>query len=222
MPRGTIGPVTVEGDRLWDLLRSLDDPKHLETPADFNFDETKNRFRQLVDRLNTAFSCAREADGSLQDTTYFNRVEIPAAVTATERPLWVVVSNFGGLAVVVADNSYALTQEEFTELLHPDDAQRIYTALDDLGYTVVPEEPLWEDYDGDVRSGATPTGNHPPGGSGSSATCDLIRGGPGRARGHTEPLELRRTTRCALSWPNSGTAVIHAHRERPPIWAGDG
>jgi hypothetical protein len=62
---GIIGPVTVEGDRLWDLLRSLDDPAHLEFPADFNRDETKNRFRQLVDRLNTAFSCAREADSNL-------------------------------------------------------------------------------------------------------------------------------------------------------------
>ena len=212
----------VEGDRLWDLLRSLDDPKHLEFPAHFNRKKTRIQFGQLVDRLNTAFSCACEAEGHVEDASYHDRVEIPAAATATGTRLVIVVSNFGGLAVVAADNPGVWPQEEFTELLHPDDAQRIYTALDDLGYTVVPEEPLWEDYDGDVRSGATPTGNHPPGGSGSSATCDLIRGGPGRARGHTEPLELRRTTRCALSWPNSGTAVIHGHRERPPIWAGDG
>jgi hypothetical protein len=40
---GIIGPVIVEGDRLWELLRSLDDPAHLEFPADFNRDETKNR-----------------------------------------------------------------------------------------------------------------------------------------------------------------------------------
>ena len=132
-----------------DLLRSLDNPDHLEFPADFNRDETRNRFRQLVDRLNTAFSCAREADGSLQDTTYFNRVEIPAAVTATGRRLFIVVSTFGDLAAVMADNSWRQTQEEFTRQLHPDDAQRIYTALDDLGYTVVPEDPLrGEDYDG--------------------------------------------------------------------------
>ena len=59
------------------------------------------------------------------------------------------MSSFGGLAVVVADNSWRQTQEEFTRQLHPDDAQRIYTALDDLGYTVVPEDPLrGEDYDG--------------------------------------------------------------------------
>lgn len=52
------------------------------------------------------------------------------------------MSNFGGLAAVIADNSWRQTQEEFTRQLHPDDAQRIYTALDDLGYTVVPEDLL--------------------------------------------------------------------------------
>ena len=131
------------------MLTSLDDPDHLETPADFNRDETRNRFRQLVDRLSTAFSCACEAEGNVEDASYHDRVEIPAAATATGTRLVIVVSNFGGLAVVAADNPGVWTQEEFTELLHPDDAQRIYTALDDLGYTVVPEEPLWEDYDGD-------------------------------------------------------------------------
>jgi hypothetical protein len=55
----------------------------------------------------------------------------------------IVVSNFGGLAVVAADNPGAWSQEEFEELLHPDDATRIYAALSELGYTVVQEEPLW-------------------------------------------------------------------------------
>jgi hypothetical protein len=40
------------------------------------------------------------------------------------------------------------SREEFTGLLHLDDAGRIYAALDGLGYTVVPEEPLWQPYDG--------------------------------------------------------------------------
>jgi hypothetical protein len=77
------------------------------------------------------------------------RVEIPAAVTATGRRLFIVVSTFGDLAAVMADNSWRQTQEEFTRQLHPDDAQRIYTALADLGYTVVPEDPLrGAEYDG--------------------------------------------------------------------------
>jgi len=143
--------VIVEGDRLWDLLRSLDDPKHLEFPAHFNRKKTRIQFGQLVDRLNTAFSCACEAEGHVEDASYHDRVEIPAAATATGTRLVIVVSNFGGLAVVAADNPGVWPQEEFTELLHPDDARRIYTALDDLGYTVVPEAPLRAaEYDGDA------------------------------------------------------------------------
>ncbi len=38
--------------------------------------------------------------------------------------------------------------EEAAQLLHPDDATRIRRALDDLGYTLIPEEPLWRRYDG--------------------------------------------------------------------------
>ena len=101
-----------------------------------------------MDRLDTAFS----ARASLTDTSRALATtagEIPAAATATGTRLVIIVSNFGGLAVVAADNPGVRTQEEFTELLHPDDAQRIYTVLDDPGYTVVPEEPLWEDYGGD-------------------------------------------------------------------------
>jgi hypothetical protein len=37
---------------------------------------------------------------------------------------------------------------EAAALLHPDDAQRVHTALTELGYTFIPEEPLWQPYDG--------------------------------------------------------------------------
>jgi hypothetical protein len=105
--------VTVESDKLWDLLPSLDDPEHLQFPAGFNRDETRNRFGQLVDRLDTAFSCACEAERHVEDASYHGRVEIPAAATATGIRLVIVVSNFGGLAVVAADHPGAWTQEEF-------------------------------------------------------------------------------------------------------------
>ena len=83
-----------------------------------------------------------------EDASYHDRGEIPAAATATGSQLVIVVSNFGGLAVLTVDNPGAWTQEEFTELLL-DDAGRIYAALDELGYTAVPEESLWRPYDGD-------------------------------------------------------------------------
>ena len=40
------------------------------------------------------------------------------------------------------------TKAETDQLLHPDDANRIHAAMADLGYTLIPEEPLWQDYDG--------------------------------------------------------------------------
>lgn len=112
-------PVTVEAGRLWDLLRSLDDPEHLEFPAGYDHDETRNRFGELVDRLDTAFSCTCQAERHVEDASYHGRVDIPAAATATGSQLVIVVSNFGGLAVVAVDNPGAWTQEEFTELLGP-------------------------------------------------------------------------------------------------------
>jgi hypothetical protein len=144
-----IRPVASDGEGLWHLLRSLDDPEHLEFPAGYDHGETRSRFNHLVGQLDAAFSCASEADRHVEDASYHGRVVIPAAATATGAPLVIVVSNFGGLAVIAIDNPGVWDQEEFAELLHPRDAERIYFALDDLGYTVVPEEPLWRPYDGD-------------------------------------------------------------------------
>jgi hypothetical protein len=134
-----MGTVMVEGGRLWDLLKSLDDPEHLEFPAGYDHAEIRNRFDQPADRLGTtAFSCACQADRHVEDASYHGRIEIPALATATRSRLVIVVSNSGGLAVVAVDNPGVWIRQGFTELLHPDDAERIYTALDDLGYIVVP------------------------------------------------------------------------------------
>ena len=78
---------------MWDLLRSLDDPEHLEVPAGYDHDKTRNRFDQMVDRLDSAFSCACQADGYVEDTSYHGRVEILVAATATGSRLVIVVNN---------------------------------------------------------------------------------------------------------------------------------
>lgn len=102
----------------------------------------------VVHRLDAVFSSAREADRKVDDASYQGHIEIPAEATAAESRLVIVVSNFGRLVVVAVDNPGAWSQDEFAELLHPGDAERVYAALEDLGYTAVPEEPLWQPYDG--------------------------------------------------------------------------
>ncbi|NUT20436.1 MAG: hypothetical protein HOV77_14720 [Hamadaea sp.] len=46
------------------------------------------------------------------------------------------------------DNPGVWTDIEATRLLHPRDRDRITTALTQNDYTLVPEEPLWQTYDG--------------------------------------------------------------------------
>ena len=46
------------------------------------------------------------------------------------------------------ENPGVWSDAEAADLLHPDDAHRIHAALADLGYTLIPEEPLWQPYDG--------------------------------------------------------------------------
>jgi hypothetical protein len=96
--------VTIDGDPLRDLLRSLDDPEHLEFPADFDQGKARGQFDQLADRLDVAFSCTCEADRHVQDASFLGRIEIPAAAAASGRRPVIVASNFGGLAVVTVDN----------------------------------------------------------------------------------------------------------------------
>ncbi|UAL29579.1 hypothetical protein K8W59_17820 [Nocardioides rotundus] len=138
----------VEGDQMWILLRSLDDPDHLEWPADYDHAAKRRLFDDLVDRLDAEFSCRCEADRHVEDASLHARLDIPAAATDSGERLVISVSNFGRLATVSVTNPGVWSEAEFEELLAPGDASRIYTVLDALGFHVVPEEPLWSDYDG--------------------------------------------------------------------------
>jgi hypothetical protein len=140
--------VRVEGEQMWALLRSLDDPEHLEWPADYDFDATRERFERLVAGLDTAFGCRSDADRSVQDASLHALVEVPGDATATGERLVVCVSNFGSLATVSLENPGVFDQAELDELLDAKDAARVLGVLDGLGYVVVPEAPLWQDYDG--------------------------------------------------------------------------
>ncbi|MGI5238589.1 hypothetical protein [Dactylosporangium sp. CA-139066] len=134
--------------QLWHLLHALDDRDHVEIPDGYDHRRTRDRFERLAQRLDADFGCQCHVDRDVQDASLHGRIDIAASVTATGRPLVVSVSNFGSLAVLSVDNPGVWTDTEATELLHTDDADRVQTALADLGYILIPEEPLWEPYDG--------------------------------------------------------------------------
>ena len=140
--------VRIDVEAMWTLLRALDDPDHLEMPAGFDFEATRARFERLVSGLDAAFGCRSHADRSVQDASLHARVVVPAEATVTGEPLVVCVSNFGDLATVSVVNPGAFDQAEHEALLEADDARRVHGVLDDLGFVVVPEAPLWQDYDG--------------------------------------------------------------------------
>ncbi len=134
--------------QLWQLLRSLDDPDHLEAPPNYHHRRVRDQFDQLARRIDADFDGHGSVDRHVQDASFHGRIEIPATATATGHKLVITISNFGGLAVLSIDNPGVWTDAETAELLHPDDARRISDTLTDLGYTLIPEEPLWETYDG--------------------------------------------------------------------------
>lgn len=152
----------VTGPRLWSLLAELDDPDYLEFPRGFDFQATREHFDRLVERLQEDFGGECVADRHVEDATLHARIDVPARLTATGRDLVVSVSNFGNLAVMALDNPGAWSQEEFEQMAAALDVDGIATALDDLGYILLAEEPLWSDYTGpsaltqvDARHGAT-------------------------------------------------------------------
>lgn len=138
---------------LWHLLHALDDPDNLEFPAGYDHRRTRSRFEQLAQRLNADFDCECRVDRDVQDASLHGRIDIPAPAGATGKPLVISVSNFGGLAVLSVDNPGAWSDAEAADLLRPDDAHRVHTALTDLRYILVPEEPLWTSYDGFCDAG---------------------------------------------------------------------
>jgi len=131
------------------LLRALDDPDHIEFPADHDPVQAAARFQRLDTQLRDTFG---GGGGMLaQDATFLGDLSIPSLATAGGHQINIVISNFGNLAIVSPYVPDALLDDaEIEALLHPLDASRVYGLLDDLGYAVIPQDPLDEYYDGAV------------------------------------------------------------------------
>ncbi|MFF8575550.1 hypothetical protein ACF06L_30465 [Streptomyces sp. NPDC015408] len=128
------------------LLLEHDDPRHLERPADFDLDSSRECFARLVSALKERFgpSCS---SGLAQDASFYGVINVPADATGLGRPMRAVMSNFGSYFVTaevvagegVPSSEAALTQEFVTWL------DSVCTAA---GCTFVPADLLREPYDG--------------------------------------------------------------------------
>ncbi len=132
------------------LLRRLDDPVHLEYPAQFRYAVEQRRLQSLVAELEHRFGCTCqvEAGTRVQDASYLGHVVIPAPATRKGVAVFVRVSNFGGLALLGAEGPGRFTDSETLDLIAEADREQVLEVLDALGYVPLLEDVLSSVYDG--------------------------------------------------------------------------
>ncbi|MEV8504618.1 hypothetical protein AB0368_07275 [Actinoplanes sp. NPDC051475] len=140
--------MAIEDPDLLQLLRSLDRSKDPEFPDSYDHQQVDGGFRELAARLDQEFDGQCFFGDRMEDASQHGSLIITAAGAASRRQLTITISNFGYLAVLSVDEPFAWADDEAADLLHPEDARRIKSVLADLDYTLIPEEPLWEGYDG--------------------------------------------------------------------------
>jgi hypothetical protein len=141
---------------LMELLRRLDDPELVEWPPGFSADEAAAPFDRLRSRLEAAFEsgCPAEQGADLPDSSQYGRIEVPAEATVCGTRIVAVVSNFGPLAMLAADDPGAFLGTADAEAegeLDPGDLAKAQRALAAAGYVMVPEELLNGRYDGSAN-----------------------------------------------------------------------
>ncbi|MFE6098826.1 hypothetical protein ACFVQ4_02565 [Streptomyces laurentii] len=131
-------------DEIRALLRQYDDPDRSQYPADFDLEAAAARFARLVRAVEERFGPGCSS-GLIQDCSHYGGVTVPPEVTGLERPLWVLLSNFGGFVTAgtggegMPGSEQGLT-EEFLGWLDG--------ACAGAGCVFVPVELLLEPYDG--------------------------------------------------------------------------
>ena len=139
----------VDGAR--SLFLALDDPDHLETPADFDFESEAERFDAFVQTLQTAFPGDLVLNEGWDDGAVYAEIRISPEVTATGEYLTIRVSTFG-LVTVYLTFEFARDYREPEVFTDPADEALIDKAASAHGYVFVPMRLLYLDYDGPVTS----------------------------------------------------------------------
>ncbi|MFE7131766.1 hypothetical protein ACFVIM_12960 [Streptomyces sp. NPDC057638] len=151
-----------DDQRIWALLRDLDDPGHLEVPRDYDHTAARARFEQLAARLDQRFHCVCGVDRGVQDASYHGTIVIPAATTASGDRITITVSNFGDLVAMTLGNPGSYDEEEEHLLFESTDRRRVEDELEALGYTAVSEHLLQRRYDGAGTLAASSPASYPP------------------------------------------------------------
>ncbi|WP_416966678.1 hypothetical protein [Streptomyces sp. 4F14] len=133
---------------VWDLLRRLDDPNHLEFPRGYDHAAARARFDRLAGRLDRRFRCTCSVDRGVQDASHHGTIVIPDTAAASGERITVIVSNFGNSAAVTLGNPGSYGEDEENVLFENADRRRIDDELKALGYTNVSEHLLRARYDG--------------------------------------------------------------------------
>jgi hypothetical protein len=136
------------GDRLLEVLRSLDDPEHLDRPRDYDHAAASAAFDSLVAGLDQAFECACEVDRQHDGSAMHGWLVIPAAATETGRFVWLSVSTFGPLAAATPGYPGFPTEASRGQDFAGEDRRRVEATLARFGYLSVDEPLLWQPYDG--------------------------------------------------------------------------
>jgi hypothetical protein len=129
------------------LLRTLDDPAHLDLPPGFHYAGEQRRFRSLVADLERRFACTCEVEAGLQvqDASFLGQLVIPAAATAADVPIFVRVSNFGGLALLGVEGPGRYDDAETLAFIAERDLGLVLEALAALDYVPLLEDVLFAD-----------------------------------------------------------------------------
>lgn len=140
--------VPLDDRHVWDLLRQLDDPNHMEFPGGYHQAAARVRFDQLATRLDQRFQCTCSVDRGVQDASHHGTIVIPDTAAASGERITLTVSNFGNLTAVTLGTPGSYDEEEENILFETADRRRIEDELEALGYTTVSEHLLWTRYNG--------------------------------------------------------------------------
>ncbi|MFC8872928.1 hypothetical protein ACFUAC_35665 [Streptomyces sp. NPDC057148] len=134
--------------RIRALLLELDDPGHLQLPRTYDPVAARKRFAQLADALELRFGPSATV-GRTQDASFYGYVSVPVPASGTDRPLWVLISNFGPFVTTGTGKDWGVPGcEEGIDAAFVAWLDELCT---ELGCVYVPVELLLQPYDGPSR-----------------------------------------------------------------------